>query len=103
MSYISQATRPYFDKEIEALAQAVAKNTRDSVEDYSVVRTMEYVVTKLLCRIIKIKFGTISYRAIASFLGVLETTKQEFYRRVAVPFEDKQKGINGDVYGELLS
>jgi hypothetical protein len=103
MSYITQTVRPYLDQEIEALAQAIAKNSRDTVEDYSAARTLEYALTKTICRVVKLKFGTVSYRAISVFLGVLESMKLEFYRRVAVPFEDKQKSINGDTYGELIS
>jgi hypothetical protein len=38
------------------------------------------------------------YRAINDVLGALEGAKLEFYRRVAVPYEDKKIVENGDVY-----
>jgi hypothetical protein len=38
------------------------------------------------------------YRTIADITGVLENVKQEFYRRIAVPYEDKKIEENGDVY-----
>lgn len=38
------------------------------------------------------------YPDYASVLGVLETVKQEFYRRVVVPYEDNKRADNGDVY-----
>lgn len=39
-----------------------------------------------------------NYQAINDVLGALEGAKHEFYRRVAVPYEDKKKKENGDVY-----
>ncbi len=39
-----------------------------------------------------------SYQGINDIIGVLECAKQEFYRRVAAPYEDKKIKENGDVY-----
>jgi hypothetical protein len=39
----------------------------------------------------------ISYSKIAMATGVLENIKQEFYRRVASPYEDKKINENGDI------
>jgi hypothetical protein len=41
----------------------------------------------------------LEYRTINDALGALEGAKQEFYRRVAVPYEDRKLAENGDVYG----
>jgi hypothetical protein len=38
------------------------------------------------------------YQAINDVVGVLEAAKLEFYRRVAVPYEDRKITENGDVY-----
>ena len=38
------------------------------------------------------------YQAINDILGALEGAKQEFYRRIAVPYEDMKRKENGDVY-----
>jgi hypothetical protein len=40
----------------------------------------------------------LSYGTINDVLGALEGAKQEFYRRVAVPYEDSKRTVNGDVY-----
>ena len=40
----------------------------------------------------------LSYRTINDILGALEGAKQEFYRRVAVPYENQKIQDNGDVY-----
>ncbi len=39
-----------------------------------------------------------SYRHINDVLGALEGAKLEFYRRVAIPYEDLKLRDNGDVY-----
>ena len=39
-----------------------------------------------------------SYGTINDVLGALEGAKLEFYRRVAVPYEEKKLTENGDVY-----
>jgi hypothetical protein len=40
----------------------------------------------------------LSYKSINDVIGVLECVKQEFYRRIAVPYEDKKIEQNGDIY-----
>lgn len=39
-----------------------------------------------------------NYKGINDILGALEGAKLEFYRRIAVPYEDKKIQENGDVY-----
>jgi len=41
-----------------------------------------------------------SYRTINDIVGALEGAKMEFYRRVAVPYEERKRMENGDVYSE---
>lgn len=43
-------------------------------------------------------FKGLSYQAINDVVGALEGAKLEFYRRIAVPYESKKIGLNGDVY-----
>ena len=45
-----------------------------------------------------VKNNGLRYQQINDVLGALEGAKQEFYRRVAVPYEDKKIQENGDVY-----
>lgn len=40
----------------------------------------------------------LSYQTINDVIGALEGAKMEFYRRVAVPYEQKKLKENGDVY-----
>ncbi len=39
-----------------------------------------------------------SYTTINEVMGVLTCAQQEFYRRVAAPYEDRKMQENGDVY-----
>ncbi|MDP9036166.1 MAG: hypothetical protein M3O50_15305, partial [Myxococcota bacterium] len=43
------------------------------------------------------RFGRLRYGAIATVTGVFKNIADEFYRRVAVPYEDQQIAANGDV------
>lgn len=40
----------------------------------------------------------LSYNTINDIIGALEGAKLEFYRRVAVPYEEEKLTQNGDVY-----
>lgn len=42
----------------------------------------------------------LSYQTINDIIGALEGAKQEYYRRVAIPYEDTKLTTNGDVYGQ---
>ncbi len=56
---------------------------------------LNYCITKLCDHFLA---GTVTYRSLNEVIGVLECAKQEFYRRVCVPYEDKKMSANGDVY-----
>ena len=40
----------------------------------------------------------LSYAHINDVVGALTGAREEFYRRVAIPYEDRKANINGDVY-----
>lgn len=42
----------------------------------------------------------LSYATINDIMGAFEGAKVEFYRRVAVPYEDQKIKENGDVYND---
>lgn len=57
---------------------------------------LNYAVTKLLKEYVDA--AGLSYQAINDCLGALDGARAEFYRRVAVPYEDAKIKANGDVY-----
>ena len=57
---------------------------------------LNYFITEMVDTFIREK--GLSYASINEAIGALECAKLELYRRVAVPYEDHKKDINGDVY-----
>ena len=57
---------------------------------------LNYSITKLLVWYWNSKGH--SYQTINDVMGAVEGAKMEFYRRVAVPYEDQKCFDNGDVY-----
>ena len=59
---------------------------------------LNYLITKLVLEYARNSYGLLSYQSINDVLGALEGAKLEFYRRVAVPYENAKMAENGDVY-----
>jgi len=102
MGYINSTTRQKLDASIEALAQAVAKNSREGVAEYSVAGNVQYAIFKLVARVLKLTYKEVNYNSTAAFEGALANAQSEFHRRVVEPFYEKQKNLNGEVFGEVL-
>jgi hypothetical protein len=78
---------PYVTKEIkEELLTRLPKKAGE----------LNYLITKLLLAYVK-ENGK-NYQIINDCLGALEGAKLEFYRRLAVDYEDIKIDENGDVY-----
>ena len=89
MPYINHAMRKKLNPDIEALADALYRD--GNIDDGEV----NFAITRLLC----LTYGlNIKYSVINRIMGVLECVKLEFYRRIAAPYEDTKKHLNGDVY-----
>jgi hypothetical protein len=76
----------------------IKQDRRKRMELYGCPETLgelNYCITKLCQEFIGHER---SYNALNSIIGVLECSKQEFYRRVAAPYEDEKRKENGDVY-----
>jgi hypothetical protein len=57
---------------------------------------LNYAITQLVNQYMFAKGR--SYATINDIIGALEGAKLEFYRRVAVPYENAKIELNGDVY-----
>ena len=57
---------------------------------------LNYVITEALIGYTRVHGR--SYKTINEVVGVLECAKQEYYRRLAAPYEDMKSTQNGDVY-----
>lgn len=87
MPYIKQANRNRFDALMTEFNKSLPADAGE----------LNYVLTKICDRYLQVKNP--SYAVINEIVGVLECAKQELYRRVAAPYEDEKKKLNGDVYG----
>lgn len=86
MPYIAQKRRG-------ELAQVPNYNTPETAGE------LNYMLSLLVIQYMN-QHG-LSYKIINDIVGALESAKQEFYRRVAVPYEDLKRKENGDVYPEI--
>ncbi len=57
---------------------------------------LNFLITKLCVQYLSA--NDLSYQRINDVMGALECAKQEFYIRVAIPYEQKKWKANGDVY-----
>jgi len=88
MPYIKKEQRTVVDVQVKKLAEAIkstGKENRAGVLNYS--------ISSLLKELYELRYSEVN-----EAVGMLECTKQEYYRRVAGPYEDIKIKENGDVY-----
>lgn len=68
----------------------------DPLDNSATTGELNFQITAVVKRYLDLK-GT-NYKTINDIIGALEGAKLEFYRRVAVPYEDTKIIENGDVY-----
>lgn len=88
LPYIKANLRPKIDSKLNPLLTLLQEYDETDIDGI-----VNYVIT----RIIKTQYPPKSYRKLNSAIGVIESVKQEFYRRVAVPYETEKIKFNGDV------
>lgn len=78
---------PYIDKDRRVDLIFEEAETPGELNYLLTVEIMSYIQTNGL-----------SYQNINDVLGALDGASKEFYRRVAVPYEEEKIKANGDVY-----
>ncbi len=103
MPYIKSQYRTELDPKIADLARGIADLARSMPDETSFAGLLNYACTTLAMQVIELRFGKLRYGTIATVTGVFKNIADEFYRRVAAPYEDRQIAHNGDVplYDEL--
>jgi hypothetical protein len=96
MPYITQEKRALFDGIVNTLHQALIDAELDDQTNNNTEGNVNYIVTLLLQKVYGDCDNT-NYSCINDAIGELECIKQEFYRRVAAPYEDRKIAQNGDV------
>lgn len=97
MPYIAPELRRELDPLIDALADRLAAQAGVAGYDGAFSGLLNYACTRLALAVVKRRFGRLRYWLIAALTGVFHNIAAEFYRRVAVPYEDRQMAQSGDV------
>lgn len=93
MPYIIKDKRAILDPSIESVLNALRELESDGSKN-NFEGNLNYVISTLLFRI----YSGGGYRAVNDAMGVLSSVQAEFYRRVAVPYENQKAFENGDVF-----
>lgn len=97
MPYIAQEKRTRLDPLIDELAGRIVAEAKGEGGEAAFAGLLNYTCTRLALKILRLQFGGIRYWLIAVVTGVFRNISDEFYRRVAIPYEDRQIKKNGDV------
>lgn len=97
MPYIAPQHRQELDPLIEALAARIVQEADKIDQEAAFAGLLNYTCTCLALKIIRLRFGRLRYWLIAIITGTFKNIADEFYRRLAAPYEDQQIAVNGDV------
>jgi hypothetical protein len=97
MPYITPELRRDLDPLIDALAGRLAQQAREADSEGAFAGPLNYALTRLALSTVHLRFGKLSYWLIATLTGIFQNLGQEFYRRLAAPYEDQAIIRNGDV------
>jgi hypothetical protein len=97
MPYIAQKDRKDLDPLIDELASRIVAHANAHGYDGAFAGLLNYVSTRLALKIVRTQFGAMRYWLIAIITGVFKNVADEFYRRLAAPYEDTQIKKNQDV------
>ncbi len=96
MPYINEEERVELDNQIDNMILAIRDNKTNlnNPHDFSnYLGRINYCFSRIIYGVMR----DVSYRNIAMVTGVLENIKQEYYRRIAEPYEDIKIRQNGDI------
>jgi hypothetical protein len=97
MPYVKPEYRSALDPAIRDLAERISEIARSLPEETAFAGLLNYACTSLAVELVHARFGRLRYGVIATVTGVFKNVADEFYRRVAVPYEDLQIEKNGDL------
>lgn len=89
MPYIKLAARNRLQNLLHQVVQTMPSDAGE----------LNYLISRIVDTYIQVKGK--NYANLNEVIGVLECVKQEYYRRIAAPYEDKKIAENGDVYGQM--
>ena len=104
MPYIPPQQRQALDPLIDALAARIVQEAQGLEPQAAFAGLLNYTCTRLALKIVQQRRGRLRYWLIALLTGTFKNIADEFYRRLAGPYEDKQRARHGDVdvYADFL-
>jgi hypothetical protein len=97
MPYIQPRLRQKIDPLIDRLAAEISGQAKEAGDPCAFAGMLNYTCTRLALLLVRRQFGAMRYWLIALITGTFKNIADEFYRRLAAPYEDKQKDASGDV------
>jgi len=97
MPYIAPKDREKLDPLIDQLAERIVQEAKGYDYDGAFAGLLNYTCTRLALKVIRLQFGKMRYWILATVTGTFKNVADEFYRRLGVPYEDKQIEKSGDV------
>jgi hypothetical protein len=97
MPYISPKYRQSLDPLIDNLALKIVHEAQAMGYDGAFAGLLNYTCTRLALKVVRQQFGVMRYWIIAILTGTFKNITDEFYRRIAVHYEDRQIEQNEDV------
>ncbi len=97
MPYIPMVQRRACDGLIDALAGEIVRLAEEAGADGAFAGLLNYACTRLALKVVRRRFGRLRYWLIAILTGTFKNIADEFYRRLAAPYEDRQLATSGDV------
>jgi hypothetical protein len=97
MPYIPPKHRQELDGLLDELTARLAAEAKEYDDDGAFAGLLNYAVTRLALGVVRRQFGPLRYWHIAALTGMFKNVADEFYRRLAAPYEDRQRARNGDL------
>jgi len=97
MPYISLNHRQALDPLIDKLALQIVHEARGLEYDAAFAGLLNYTCTRLALKTVRQQFGAMRYWIIAILTGTFKNISDEFYRRIAAAYENRQMEKSGDV------
>jgi hypothetical protein len=97
MPYISPDHRQTLNPLIDRLALQIVHEAQAMGYDAAFAGLLNYTCTRLALKVVRQRFGAMRYWLIAILTGTFKNIADEFYRRIAVPYENRQIEKSGDV------
>ena len=97
MPYIPMKHRQALDPLIDKLALQIVHEAQALEYDGAFAGLLNYTCTRLALKVVRQQFGTMRYWIIAILTGTFKNIGDEFYRRIALPYENRQIEKSGDV------